>query len=97
TLTPLSLHDALPISLLGLKFFERRVVSALNTTIRTDEENTRGLDAFFRGIGPDLRLEQILKIIQQELEREPQITMSALLDRHPRSEEHTSELQSLAY
>jgi len=69
--------------LLGLKFFERRIVSALNTTIRLDDESKRGLDAFFRGIGPDLRLEQLLKIIREELEREPQLTLSALLDRYP--------------
>ena len=43
----------------------------------------RGLDAFFRGIGPDLRLEQLLKIIREELEREPHLTLSALLDRYP--------------
>lgn len=68
--------------LLGLKFYERRLVTALNTTIRSGEEKS-GLDAFFRGIGPDLRLEQILKIIRTELETQPQVTLSSLLERHP--------------
>jgi len=69
--------------LLGLRFFERRVVTALNTTIRGDEATKHGLDAFFRGIGPNLRLEQILKIIKEELEREPQVALSALVGRYP--------------
>jgi len=69
--------------LLGLKFFERRAVSVLNNTIRADDETKGGLDAFFRGIGPDLRLEQILQLIREELEREPQLTLSALLARQP--------------
>jgi len=69
--------------LLGLKFFERRVIAALNTTICADDESKRGLDAFFRGIGPDLRLEQLLKIIREELEHEPQVALSALVERHP--------------
>jgi hypothetical protein len=69
--------------LLGLKFFERRAVTALNTTIRKDDVDKRGLDAFFRGIGPDLRMEQILKIIREELEHEPQLALSTLLDRQP--------------
>lgn len=69
--------------LLGLKFFERRVPSPLNTTIRSSDESKRGLDAFFRGIGPDLRLEQIQKIINEELEHDFQLTLSALLERHP--------------
>jgi len=68
--------------LLGLKFYERRIVTSLNTTIRTGEEKS-GLDAFFRGIGPDLRLEQIAKTIRAELETQPQITLSALLERYP--------------
>lgn len=68
--------------LLGLKFYERRAVTALNTTIRTGEDKS-GLDAFFRGIGPDLRLEQIVKIIRAELDSQPQVTLSALLERHP--------------
>jgi hypothetical protein len=57
-------------------------VTALTTTIRTGEEKG-GLDAFFRGIGPDLRLEQIVKLIRTELETQPQVTLSSLLDRHP--------------
>jgi hypothetical protein len=69
--------------LLGLRFFERRAVTTLNTTIRRDDATKHGLDAFFRGIGPDLRLEQILKIIREELERESQVALSALVDRHP--------------
>jgi Protein of unknown function (DUF3375) len=69
--------------LLGLKFFERRIIAALNTTIHGDDESKRGLDAFFSGIGPDLRLEQLLKIIREELEREPQVALSALVERHP--------------
>jgi len=68
--------------LLGLRFFERRLVTSLNTTIRAGEEKS-GLDAFFRGIGPDLRLEQIVKFIREELESQPQVTLSVLLERHP--------------
>jgi hypothetical protein len=68
--------------LLGLKFFEKRLVTTLNTTIRGDDEK-KGLDAFFRGIGPDLRLEQIVKIIREELESQPQVSLSALVERHP--------------
>ena len=41
--------------LLGIKFFEKRVATLLNSTISAEEEKS-GLDAFFRGIGPDLRL-----------------------------------------
>jgi hypothetical protein len=69
--------------LLGLKFFERRIIAPLNTNIRKDDESKQGLDAFFRGIGPDLRLEQIQMIINQELEHDFQLTLSALLERHP--------------
>jgi Protein of unknown function (DUF3375) len=67
--------------LLGLRFFEKRVPALLNTTINAEEEKT-GLDAFFRGIGPDLRLEQILALIREELATQPQITLSSLLQRH---------------
>ncbi len=68
--------------LLGLKFFERRAATSLNTTIKTEDEKG-GLDSFFRGIGPDLRLEQILKLLNEELATKPQVTLSALLERHP--------------
>jgi hypothetical protein len=67
--------------LLGLKFFEKRVAMLLNTTISAEEEKS-GLDAFFRGIGPDLRLEQILALIREELGMQPQVTLSSLLERH---------------
>lgn len=69
--------------LLGLKFFERRALAPLNTNIRKGDETMQGLDAFFRGIGPDLRLEQIEKIIREELDHDFQLTLSALLQRHP--------------
>ncbi len=69
--------------LLGLKFFEQRVAVPLNTNIREEEKTKQGLDAFFRGIGPDLRLEQIQRIIHEELDQDVQITLSALLERYP--------------
>lgn len=69
--------------LLGLRFFERRAVAPLNTTIRPNDANQRGLDAFFRGIGPDLRLEQILSILREELKEHAQLRLSGVLSRHP--------------
>lgn len=69
--------------LLGLKFFEQRLAAPLNTNIRDDASSKQGLDAFFRGIGPDLRLEQIQKTITNELSQDIQVTLSALLQRHP--------------
>ncbi len=68
--------------LLGMKFFEKTQVPVLNTTLRKTDEKA-AMDRFFKGIGPQLRLQEILSIINLALNKQPQVMLSRLVEDHP--------------
>src|SRR5205823_14865469 len=91
-LSPLSLHDALPIC--AAQAFQRAL--AINPA---HAEAATNLGQVFERMG---RTTQALEQYRQAVERQPTFRLARfhlarlLLDQN-RSEEHTSELQSLAY
>lgn len=67
--------------IMGLRWYEAKASGTLNTKIDKLDDQA-DLSDFFKGIGHDLRMEAVLKMIDEELEHHPQVSLSAILSKH---------------